>query len=69
MWTTVALILASAALAARTVGDGRQSGFTKTDRSTSFAKADDSIYTPLVTLLLLGALGALYLSQGAPATI
>ena len=43
----------------RAVGDGRQAGFFKRDRSTPFAQADDQWFTPLVTLLAFGAGGAL----------
>lgn len=52
---------AAVLLTARSVGDGRQSGFSKTNRKTAYARADDAIYTPLFTLLLFGTLGALYL--------
>ena len=53
--TTVGLIAATAVLAARAVGDGGQIGFSKTDRSTAFSRADDKIFTPLVTLLAFGS--------------
>jgi len=46
-------------LAARAVGDRKYVGFTKTIRSTSFARLDDRLYTPIVVLLALGALSAL----------
>ena len=45
-------------MAIRAVGDGKQAGFTKTDRSTTFARLDDLVFTPLVVLLSLAALCA-----------
>ncbi|MEO1335441.1 MAG: DUF3995 domain-containing protein, partial [Myxococcota bacterium] len=61
-WSMGMLGIAAVLLSLRTIGDGRQVGFTKQNRTTAFARADDSIYTPLFTLLLFGALGALYLN-------
>jgi len=46
-------------LALRAIGDRRVAGFTKTDRNSEFALADDRIFTPLVVLLAVGASGAL----------
>jgi len=57
-WLTLA---GTIVLALRAVGDGRQVGFTKTNRSTRFAQNDDRIFTPLVTLLALGAAAALFI--------
>ena len=56
----VVLVVAALLLAVRVIGDGRQTGFTKQNHSTAFAQADDAVYTPLFTLLLFGALCALY---------
>lgn len=56
-WGTTAV--AFAILTARAVGDGRQVGFSKTNRKTAFAQADDAIFTPLVVVLALGAAVAL----------
>ena len=52
-WVGVALF------ALRVVGDGRFIGFTKSIRSTPFARADDRIFTPLIVLLALAATGGL----------
>ena len=49
----------TAVLAARAVGDGRYAGFTKSERSTAFARSDDRLFTPLVVLLALSGLAAL----------
>jgi hypothetical protein len=46
-------------LAIRAIGDGKVSGFTKSERSTAFGRADDRIFTPLVVLLAMGSVGAL----------
>jgi hypothetical protein len=46
-------------LVLRAVGDTRTIGFTKTVRTTDFAKADDRWFTPLVVLLALGSTAAL----------
>jgi len=53
--TGAALLL----LTVRAVGDRRQVGFTKTNRKTDFARADDALFTPLVVVLALGAAMAL----------
>lgn len=52
-WASLAVLLV------RAVGDGRQVGFSKTDRSTAFARADDRWWTPAVVLLGFGIGGAL----------
>lgn len=48
-----------AVLALRAVGDGRYSGFTKSVRSTAFARHDDRLFTPVVVLLALTGMSAL----------
>jgi len=48
-----------AVLTIRAVGDKKVAGFTKQDRSTLFAQADDRYFTPLIVFLALGATGAL----------
>jgi len=60
-WVEAALGVATALLALRAIGDGRQVGFSKSNRRTRFARADDALYTPLVVLLAFGSLGALCL--------
>lgn len=55
-----ALVAAAVVLGARAVGDGRQVGFSKTDRSTAFARADDALFTPLVVVLGAGVGVALF---------
>lgn len=47
------------ALSARALGDRHHIGFTKTQRTTRFAEADDVLFTPLVTLLAFGCVAAL----------
>lgn len=54
-WVAIA---GAGVLALRTVGDGRYSGFTKSVRSTAYARNDDRVYTPLVVLLALASLSA-----------
>lgn len=51
VWGRWGLLVATAVLCVRAVGDGAQVGFSKRDRSTVFARADDALYTPLVVLL------------------
>lgn len=58
-WVRAATGLAAVLLTARAIGDGRQVGFTKRQRSTAFARLDDRVYTPLMVTLLFGALSAL----------
>jgi hypothetical protein len=48
-----------AVLTIRAIGDNKVAGFTKTVRHTTFAKADDRYFTPLIVFLALGATGAL----------
>lgn len=48
----------TAVLVVRAVGDGKTAGFTKSDRSTAFAVADDRYFTPLVVFLSMGATSA-----------
>jgi hypothetical protein len=45
-------------LALRAVGDFNVAGFTKRQRNTTFGRADDALYTPLVTLLAFGVAAA-----------
>ncbi|MEL7157970.1 MAG: DUF3995 domain-containing protein [Actinomycetota bacterium] len=56
---TVAVAVGVFVLAVRAIGDGRQAGFSKSDRSSDFAVADDRVFTPLVVLLAFGAAGSL----------
>lgn len=53
------LTLALIVLTLRAVGDGRFVGFSKRVRDTTFGRADDALYTPLVILLWFGAASAL----------
>ncbi|MCR9159832.1 MAG: DUF3995 domain-containing protein [Nannocystaceae bacterium] len=46
----------------RAVGDGRQVGFSKSDRETAFAQADDALYSPLVVGLAFACGAALLLA-------
>lgn len=48
-----------AAMGLRIIGDGRYVGFTKSVRSTPFARADDRAFTPVIVLLALGCAGGL----------
>lgn len=59
-WARGALAVALGALALRAVGDGRYVGFTKADRVSAFARADDALFTPLVVVLAFGALAAFH---------
>lgn len=54
-WVRVLTGVATLVLVARAVGDRRQVGFTKTNRQTRFAQADDALFTPLVVVLALGS--------------
>lgn len=58
-WESASTSVALAILMLRAVGDGRQVGFTKSNRSTAFARADDRVFTPLVVGLSLGAVTVL----------
>lgn len=61
-WTVAAAVAVGvAAMVIRAIGDGRQVGFSKSDRSTVFARADDAAFTPLVVLLAFGGASALLL--------
>ena len=57
-WLTIA---GTAVLAIRAIGDGKVAGFTKADHETTFGRADDQYFTPLITFLALGATAALLL--------
>lgn len=57
-WLTIA---GTAVLAVRAIGDGKVAGFTKADHETTFGRADDQYFTPLITFLALGATAALIL--------
>lgn len=61
-WQRWFLIASLVFLCLRAIGDGRQTGFSKSDRSTSFALYDDALFTPLVVLLSFSVLAALSLS-------
>lgn len=63
-WSRWVLWLGLAFLVIRAIGDGRQVGFTKKDRSTAFSQWDDALFTPLVVGLGLGALASLALGSG-----
>lgn len=58
-WPRVLLYLAIGVLALRAVGDGKQVGFSKTQRTSSFAKWDDRLFTPLAVLMAFGSGAAL----------
>ena len=62
--TVVRWLVAGGALVLtiRAIGDGKVSGFTKSERSTAFARADDRFFTPLIVLLAMGSVGALLVS-------
>ncbi len=45
-------------LTVRAIGDTKTAGFTKTDHESTFGRADDLYFTPLITLLALAATGA-----------
>lgn len=47
-WARIGLWVAMGVFALRAIGDGRQVGFSKSNRETAFAQADDAIYSPLV---------------------
>ena len=63
MWVQWMLWIALFVLVARTVGDGRQVGFSRRDHGTPFAKADAALFTPLVVALASGCAGALWLGS------
>ena len=44
-----------AVFAVRAIGDTKTAGFTKSDRTSAFAQADDQWFTPIVVLIALGA--------------
>lgn len=54
-WVRAGTWAALGVLLMRAVGDRRQVGFSKRQRRTPFAQADDALFTPLVVLLALGA--------------
>ncbi|MCR9159829.1 MAG: DUF3995 domain-containing protein [Nannocystaceae bacterium] len=71
VWPTVAptpwvpragLWVALVVFVLRAVGDGGQVGFSKTNRDTAFAQADDAVYTPLVVGLGFSCAAALLLT-------
>ena len=53
------LVGAAAVFALRAVGDSRLVGFSKTERTTEFARDDDRWFTPLCVLIALGMTAAL----------
>lgn len=55
----IVLIIAAVLLGVRVLGDMKYVGFTKRIHKTRFGRLDSSIYTPLVVVLLMGALVAL----------
>ncbi len=58
-WPRILLYLAIGVLTLRAVGDGRQVGFSKTQRNSKFAKWDDRLFTPLSVLMAFGSGAAL----------
>lgn len=54
-----ALIAGITVLAARSIGETKYVGFTKTVRNSDFAEFDDRFFTPLIVFLALGSTGAL----------
>ena len=58
-WVRWAAGLAAAILGLRAVGDGRYAGFTKTVRSTAFARRDDLFYTPTAVALAASAVAVI----------
>lgn len=58
--TTTALAVAFGVLVLRAIGDTKQVGFSKSDRSTRFALEDDRVYTPVVVIMAFGAGIALF---------
>ena len=58
-WSRWLLVAALVLWVLRAIGDGRQTGFSKSDRSTPFAAWDDRLFTPLVVLLALSTGAAL----------
>ena len=59
VWARWLLVTATVLLTARAIGDGGQIGFSKSDRTTAFARWDDRLFTPLVVLLAFGSGAAL----------
>lgn len=57
----VGLWVALGVFVLRAIGDGRQVGFSKSDRETAFAQADDALYSPLVVGLAFSCAAALLL--------
>ncbi len=58
----VSLWLALGVFVLRAIGDGRQVGFSKANRDTAFARADDAIYSPLVVALAFACGASLLLT-------
>lgn len=58
----VGLWVALAVFVVRAIGDGKQVGFSKSDRGTAFARADDALYSPLVVGLAFACGAALRLA-------
>lgn len=53
-WARWLLAAALVVFVLRAIGDGRQVGFSKSDHDSPFARWDDRLFTPLVTLLAFG---------------
>ena len=62
-WPRSLLYLAIAVLTLRAIGDGKQVGFSKSQRSSSFAKWDDRLFTPLAVLMAFGSGATLLVSS------
>lgn len=58
-WPRILLYVAIAVLTIRAIGDGKQVGFSKSQRNSSFAKWDDKLFTPLAVLMAFGSGAAL----------
>ncbi len=59
LWLRTFLSLTIFVMIARSIGDGKQVGFSKTNRNTAFAQWDDRLFTPLAVLMAFGSSAAL----------
>lgn len=57
---TAAVVVAIVILSIRAIGDGRQIGFSKRDRSSRFSELDDRWFTPIVTVLAITSGASLF---------
>ena len=58
-WLRILLRATTLVMVLRSIGDGKQVGFTKTHRDSLFARWDDRLYTPLAVLLAFASTAAL----------